>query len=151
MLYDTGKINKIEFECYKKWFDEFLDEIPKILLFYIKTDFNNCYSRIKSRSRQGEESISKEYLEMCEIYHENWLKVEVNKIILDGNLDTSRHSEHLDILKQMINFDTNYPDKFNPNDSDSEHYNDYYFNKPKWRNRLYNKTLEECNKRVKKA
>ena len=151
MLYHTGKINKIEFECYTKWFDEFLDEIPGILVVYIKTDFDNCYERIIKRYREGEENLSKEYLQKCEFYHENWLKDEVNKITLDGNLDTSHHPEYLDILKQMINFDTNYPDEFNPNDSDCEHYNEYYFEKSKWRKRLYNNTLEQCKKRLKKA
>lgn len=151
MLYESGKINKIEFQCYKKWFDEFLDEIPGILFVYIKTDFNNCHSRIIKRSREGEETISKKYLESCEFYHEEWLKDEVNKITFDGNLDIGHYSEKLDILKQMINFDTNYPDKFNANDSDDEYYNEYHYDEPKWRKRLYDRTLYQCNKRLKKV
>ena len=102
MLHFTGKINDIEFQCYTKWFDEFLKDIPRILFVYIKTDFVNCHSRVMSRSREGEESISKEYLEMCENYHNDWLNEEENKITLDGNLDTSHHAAHLDILKQTI-------------------------------------------------
>lgn len=150
MLHSTGKINDIEFACYSKWFDEFLTEIPDILFVYIKTDFDKCHSRVISRSRQGEESISKDYLKMCETYHNNWLDQEENKITLDGNLDTTHHAEHLDVLKQMMNFDTNYPTKFNPDDSDGEHYREYYFDRPKWTKRLYDKTLEQCKKRLKK-
>lgn len=104
MLHDAGKINKIEFSCYNKWFDEFLDEIPAILFVYLKTSNENCYSRVLKRSRGGE-NISKEYLQSCEKYHENWLQKEKNKIILDGNLDTTYHREHLDTLKQTINSD----------------------------------------------
>ena len=150
MLHDTGKINSIEFACYSKWFDEFLDEIPDILFVYLKTDFDNCHGRVIKRSREGEECISKEYLQSCEKYHNNWLEMEENKITLDGNLDISHHPEHLDILKQMINFDTNHPDKFNPDDSDDEHHREYYFDKPKWQKRLYDRTLEQCRKRLKK-
>jgi len=150
MLHDTGKINDIEFQCYSKWFDEFLSEMPSILFVYLKTDFDNCYARVTTRSRKGEKSISKDYLEMCEKYHNNWLDQEENKITLNGNLDISHQAEHLDILRQMINFDTNYPSKFNPDDSDGEHYREYYFDKPKWSKRLYDKTLEQCKKRLKK-
>lgn len=102
MLHSTGQINDIEFQCYTKWFDEFLKDIPRILFVYIKTDFVNCHSRVMSRSREGEESISKEYLEMCEKYHNDWLNEEENKITLNGNLDTSSFAEHLDILKQTV-------------------------------------------------
>tara|TARA_B110001452_G_scaffold205789_1_gene175840 strand:- start:8906 stop:9694 length:789 start_codon:yes stop_codon:yes gene_type:complete len=150
MLHDTGKMNSIEYACYNKWFDEFLQEIPCILFVYISTDYNNCHSRIIKRSRGGEECISKEYLRSCEEYHNSWLEKEENKITIDGNLDTSFHPEHLDVLKQMINFDTNYPDKFDPDDSGDEYYSEYYFDKPKWQKRLYNRTIDECRKRLKK-
>ena len=52
MLHDTGKINDIEFQCYSKWFDEFLSEMPSILFVYLKTDFDNCYARVTTRSRK---------------------------------------------------------------------------------------------------
>lgn len=129
MLYDTGKINDVEFQCYTKWFDEFLDEIPSILFVYLKTDFDNCHARVIKRSRDGE-IISKEYLQMCEKYHNNWLDKEKNKITLNGNLDTTHHFEHLDILKQMMNFDTNYPG--------GENYHEYYFDRLKWNKRIKN-------------
>ena len=103
MLHSTGQINDIEFQCYTKWFDEFLKDIPGILFVYIETDFVNCHSRVMSRSREGEESISKEYLEMCQKYHNEWLNEEKNKITLNGNLDTSSFAEHFYILKQIMN------------------------------------------------
>ena len=38
MLYDDKKIEDIEYMIYKKWFDEFLDDLPEIRLVYVKTD-----------------------------------------------------------------------------------------------------------------
>ena len=38
MLYDSGKIEDINFQIYNKWFDEFISEIPLIYFVYIKTE-----------------------------------------------------------------------------------------------------------------
>ena len=149
MLYNSGKINEIEFQCYNMWFEYFQKEIPSILFIYIKTDFNNCYDRITQRNRQGENEITKIYLEQCEKYHENWLNKEVNKITLDGNKDTNSHPEYCDIVKQIMCYKLNVPENFDGNDSDNEHYYEYRYETSKWNKRLFNKTLEQCNKRAK--
>ena len=38
MLYDDKKITLIEYTIYKKWFDEFISEIPISKIIYVKTD-----------------------------------------------------------------------------------------------------------------
>tara|TARA_Y100000992_G_scaffold235883_1_gene166719 strand:- start:473 stop:1261 length:789 start_codon:yes stop_codon:yes gene_type:complete len=150
MLYDSGKINEIEFQSYKMWFDHFLEDLPPFFYVYIKTDFKNCHVRVLNRSRVGESPITEEYLEMCEKYHEDWLSGEKYIITFDGNKDTTSHPEYLDILKQMINYKMNVPDNFNDNDSDNEYYYEATYQKDKWRKRLLDKNLEECKKRTKK-
>lgn len=106
MLYNSGKINKIEFESYKLWFDYFLKDIPKILFVYIKASPEVCKIRIQKRNRDGENDISLEYLKSCEEYHEKWFKNETNNLItLNGEKDTSYHPLYLDILKQMMCYD----------------------------------------------
>lgn len=104
MLYNTGKINEIEFKCYKMWFNNFLEDIPEILFVYIKANPNVCDERIKKRNRGGENDISLEYLNTCEEYHEKWLNCNNIKLItLDGNKDTTFHQEYLNILKEKCN------------------------------------------------
>lgn len=112
MLYDSGKINEIEFQSYKMWFFHFLEDIPDFFYIYIKTDFKNCHSRVLKRSRVGETPITEEYLKMCENYHEDWLTNEKCIITLDGNRDTNSHPEYLDILKQTMSYKMNVPDNY---------------------------------------
>lgn len=95
MLYETNKINEIEYQVYKKWFYYFIEGVPDIIFIYIKTDFENCYNRVIKRGRKGENNISKEYLQTCEKYHEQWLNEKTSKIVLDGNKDTTYHKEYL--------------------------------------------------------
>jgi len=90
MLFDESKIGEIEFKIYNMWFDEFLKDLPKIEIVYLKTDPNISNERVIKRSRKGE-NIPIEYLEKCHNYHEKWLNNESNydKITIDANLDTS--------------------------------------------------------------
>jgi deoxyguanosine kinase len=90
MLHDDKKIEEINYNIYKLWFNEFINELPFRGVIYIKTDPNLCDERIKVRNREGE-VIPLSYLEKCHDYHETWissLKNKNNKIkIIDGNID----------------------------------------------------------------
>jgi deoxyadenosine/deoxycytidine kinase len=108
MLYDSGTINEIEYQSYMMWFNHFLDDLPKIFFVYLKTNFDKCHERVLTRSRKEEKTVSLEYLEQCEKYHETWLKSESNILVFDGNADTTAHPEYLDILKQRF---TKFSDK----------------------------------------
>jgi deoxyguanosine kinase len=104
MLYDDKKIEEIEFVIYKKWFDEFIDELPKINYIYIKTDPTISYQRVLKRSRQGE-TIPLDYLEKCHAYHEKWLKmVEGNKRVFDANCDINETPEMLENWLERIDY-----------------------------------------------
>tara|TARA_B100000686_G_C15958300_1_gene556877 strand:- start:72 stop:548 length:477 start_codon:yes stop_codon:yes gene_type:complete len=143
MLYDTSKINSIQYQCYKMWFYHFLEEIPSVFYIYIRTDYTKCHERVLQRSRHGENPINCEYLSMCGFYHENWLLSEINILTFDGNKDKSFYAEYTDILKQMINYKTNIPDNINFFDDESNEIDNHM-------KRLYNRTLEQCKKRIKK-
>ena len=104
MLYDDKKIEEIEFVIYKKWFDEFIEELPKINYIYIKTDPAVAHQRVLKRSRQGE-TIPLDYLEKCHAYHEKWLKtVDGNKRVFDANNDITNNMEMLDNWLDRINY-----------------------------------------------
>ena len=99
MLYDTSKINSIQYQCYKMWFDHFLEDLPNFFFIYLKTDFKNCHTRVLKRSRVGESPITKDYLQMCETYHEDWLTGEDCKIVVDGNGDINSYARCSDIIR----------------------------------------------------
>ena len=87
MLYDEGKIEEIEYKIYKRWFDEFIKDIPPISLVYVKTSPEICYKRVLARNRLGEE-IPVTYLRQCHNYHEKWINNNqecLNVLTLDGN------------------------------------------------------------------
>jgi deoxyguanosine kinase len=104
MLYDSGKIEKINYEIYTKWFDEFIEEFNNFYYIYIKTDATKALERVNKRARIGE-SIPLEYLQECNKYHENWLNNIDNIYILDGNKDrniTDTYSDWFDIVNKLI-------------------------------------------------
>ena len=148
MLYDTSKINSIQYQCYKKWFYHFLEEIPPVFYVYIQTEYIKCHERVLQRARHGETPITSEYLSMCGFYHQKWLLSESNILTFDGNKDKSHHAEYTDVIKQLINYKTNIPDNFDYNfvNTDEESNDDI----DNYMKSLYIKTLEECKKRLEK-
>ena len=91
MLYDEGKIDEFGYQIYNKWFDHFQSFIQTSMFVYLKADYNICYERVQKRQREGESSISKEYLEKNNAYHDKWLLNHDNVMILDGNQDCTQN------------------------------------------------------------
>ena len=89
MLFDDNKIDKIQYEIYLRWFDEFISEIPQIEVIYIRTFPHVAHERVKKRAREGESVIELEYLKRCHEYHENWLmkKERGLSLVFDGNVN----------------------------------------------------------------
>ena len=87
MLYESGKIEEVNYQIYCKWFDVFAEECKIDKIIYIKVDPTICDLRIKGRNRLGESSIPLEYLSSCHEYHEEMMKImkEQSQImIVDG-------------------------------------------------------------------
>jgi len=89
MLYDSGKIEDIEYAIYLKWFDELVGDLKIDGIVYLKTSHLTCFSRIKMRSRQGEH-IPPSYIADCQYYHDKWLADSDNVLELDGEMDFSK-------------------------------------------------------------
>ena len=93
MLYDSKKIEHVNYQIYLNWFDTFSHEFPVNKVVYVQTSPDKCYQRIVKRSRTGEENIPLEYLTSCSNYHDNMLDKEnpecvcIDQLILDGNVD----------------------------------------------------------------
>lgn len=109
MLYDTGKMEHINYQIYLNWFNSFADEFPVHKVIYVRADPKTCYQRISKRSREGEDKIPLEYLESCSNYHENMLDksssecVCQDQLILDGNHDIYENDDILDNWLKEIN------------------------------------------------
>ena len=93
MLYDSKKIEHVNYQIYLNWFDTFSNEFPVNKVVYVKTSPEKCYQRIVKRSRTGEENIPLDYLASCSNYHDNMLDKQnlecvcLDQLILDGNVD----------------------------------------------------------------
>jgi deoxyadenosine/deoxycytidine kinase len=93
MLYDTKKIEHVNYQIYLSWFETFAEEFPVHKIIYVKTKPQICYERIHKRARDGEENIPLDYLKSCSEYHEHMLSIDfcdniTNKqLVLDGNID----------------------------------------------------------------
>lgn len=92
MLYDDKKIETVEYKIYLKWFDEFIEDLPPIFTFYLKTNPDVSNKRVLKRARQGE-TIPLSYLENCHTYHEKWLsgRERGTHLEIDGNADTTEN------------------------------------------------------------
>ena len=101
MLFDSQKIELINYKIYLNWFDTFSEEFPVNKVVYVKTLPENCHSRILKRSREGESNIPLEYLQNCNNYHNNMLDVNLvdcvchDQLILDGNVDIYENADQL--------------------------------------------------------
>jgi len=103
MLYDSKKMEDVNYYIYLNWFDTFSENYPVKKIIYVKTNPEICFERIKKRSRQGESSIPLEYLNECDIYHEKMMdELNVEKLILDGNIDIYENKEKLDEWSNSI-------------------------------------------------
>lgn len=109
MLYDSGKIEHINFQIYLNWFNTFAEEFPVHKIIYVKASPENCHNRINKRSRNGEDQIPLNYLETCNNYHETMLNKNLlecvchSQLLLDGNNDIFANKHILDNWINLIN------------------------------------------------
>jgi len=108
MLYDFGKIEYINYQIYLKWFEEFANDYPIDKVIYIKTNPEICHYRICKRAREGENNIPLEYLDDCNLYHNNMLNKSStscicnNQLILDGNIDLNVNENQIEVWIKKI-------------------------------------------------
>jgi deoxyadenosine/deoxycytidine kinase len=102
MLFDSGKMNEIEWQVYEMWFYNFLGELPTVYFVYLNTSPEICFDRIKKRNRPGE-NIPLNYLKNCDSYHRIWLENPDKHVLeLDGSKDMSYHQIYINKIKQLI-------------------------------------------------
>jgi deoxyadenosine/deoxycytidine kinase len=110
MLYDSEKIEHINYKIYLQFFDTFVKDYGVDKILYIKADPEKCSERILKRGRSGEQNIPLEYLRECDTYHNEMIDhadlKNAIKIVIDGNIDIYEHSsesmERIEKIKKYI-------------------------------------------------
>jgi deoxyadenosine/deoxycytidine kinase len=86
MLYNQMDITDKEWSVYRNYFD-IVERWPDAIV-YIKADPAVCMERIQERARNGENSITADYLHKVDFQYTNFLKYAATKIpvhVVDGN------------------------------------------------------------------
>lgn len=101
MLYDSGKIEAVNYQIYLNWFNTFADDFKINKVIYVNADPETCYERIGKRQREGEDKIPLSYLSICHDYHINMMDksshdcICESQLILDGNIDIYENNSSL--------------------------------------------------------
>ena len=109
MLFDTNKIEDVNYCIYSKWFDFFAKEFPILHYVYVKTSPTVCMTRIGKRSRNGEGFIPLDYLESCHKYHESMIESfqgSHHLCCLDGDVDIYEKENANAMVKWLDEFDS---------------------------------------------
>jgi deoxyadenosine/deoxycytidine kinase len=112
-LYELSDLEDIEWKVYNKWHTmiQQLFQVPISAIIYNRADPEICLERTKKRSRDGESSISLDYMKIIHDKHEEWLIQEeqtnntIPMLILDGNVDLSetKRESQLQEIQTFIN------------------------------------------------
>ena len=102
--YETGKINKMEWEIYTDWFNWLSNEfdVKPDGYIYLRVKPDICLERINKRNRQEESGIPIEYLENIHIKHDDWLLNEkkIPVLVLDWNCSFDNNIK--DVIESFI-------------------------------------------------
>jgi deoxyadenosine/deoxycytidine kinase len=73
MLHKQGFLDDLEWTLYLKWFHAYAADVPIQGILYLSTSAATSKERIGIRGREGEASISAEYLDALEAQHRHWV------------------------------------------------------------------------------
>jgi deoxyadenosine/deoxycytidine kinase len=74
MLYDDGKMDLMEWDLYKMWYNHIEKTSPKLSgVIYLDVSPAICKQHIEKRNRAGEHNISMAYLCRLTKYQDEWL------------------------------------------------------------------------------
>lgn len=115
MLFDSKKISCIDYKIYMNWFNVFAQDFPIAGIIYINTKPEICHERVNKRSRDGECSISIDYLKDCDTYTNNMITyMKPTLLEINGDIDADEkqfelwgHDVDLYIAKHFAKYKEN--------------------------------------------
>jgi deoxycitidine kinase len=100
MLFESGKIEDVEFQIYELLFQDTAAEFKLDSAVYIDSSPEVCFTRIAKRARDGESAIPLEYLSDCCRYYNDWL------LPLSNDSESTRNT--IPVLHLNTNSDATY-------------------------------------------
>ena len=97
-----GNLDVVEFETYKNLHGRFPQECAGRI--YIETSTETCLQRIRTRGRDGESVIKKDYLSLLQSLHEEALSKEKHVLVIDGEQDFSTESVQKNLIEKIEAF-----------------------------------------------
>ena len=107
MLYDDKLIDDINFKIYLTLYNSYKEKYKTTGIIYLNTNAHTCDSRIKSRNRTGEESVSLDYLIKCDKYHNDWIYSQYYVLNINANINVNYqelNDEGLEWIEQTDRF-----------------------------------------------
>jgi len=107
--YENGLMNELEWNDYISWFEWLSEEfdIKSGGYIYLQADPKISYERITKRNRDGEGTITFDYINELHKKHEAWLLNEPNVLVLNVDEDFENNSSKLNEMiikvKMFIN------------------------------------------------
>lgn len=99
MLRAQGDLNQIEWDLYLRWYNMLKNSCSVTGIVYINTPVDVCMERIRIRAREGEDAISREYMEDLDQFHKIWMGKKEHPILLYDN-----HGEVQDLPQNIVTF-----------------------------------------------
>ena len=117
MLHEDELMDSMHYSIYDRYFQEYEGIYQLTGIVHIDATPETCFTRVKHRSRDGENNISFDYLQKCHDYHEKWLSntktpvlhlnVNANVSVTNGN-SVSLHAWIKRVLEFMEIFEKKY-------------------------------------------
>ena len=90
LLIKNGFLNGLDQSLLANFFEmvRSSDGLKADVIIYLRTSPEIALTRVRSRNRQGEETVSLDYLTDLHEYYDNWLLYEENVVVVDvGDFD----------------------------------------------------------------
>lgn len=102
MLRQSGDLNKLEWDMYCAWFDEYAKRLSIRGVIYVTTSADTSQHRIRCRNRAGEDKIEHSYLDALHEQHEKWLSAfELPVLRISTELDADP-AENMQSIERFV-------------------------------------------------
>lgn len=109
MLHDDGVIEDTDYQIYNMFYNEITKQ-PEVKqlsgVIYINAEPEVSFERTKIRARDGESTITLEYLKECHTYHEKWIgdkkQANLNYPVLNINANGLISEEQINSIFEFI-------------------------------------------------
>jgi len=107
--FESGLMNKIEFEVYKDFHSFLVEEFNLLRLngiIYLRTKPSTCAARLQKRSRDEEKTVGLDYLESINKKHEEWLldgeKNKLPTLVIDCDEEFESDPVRCETMKRQV-------------------------------------------------